>query len=78
MEQQNKLQEEKFKRVKKQKKHLLHYLFIYLICLLAACVTWLLVRYSMREESVGGKDAQSSLAISLTEEYADGEVALYV
>ncbi len=32
------------------KKVWLHYLLVYLVCLLAACVVWLLVRYTMRTD----------------------------
>ena len=32
------------------KKQWLHYLLVYLVCLLAACLVWLLVHYTMRTE----------------------------
>ena len=76
MEQQRK-QEENLKRIKRKKKHLLHYLLIYLVCLLAACITWFLVRYSMREERANG-GADMSCAVSVSEAVAYGEGELYV
>ena len=45
-----KAQAEKNERIKK-KKHILHYLIIYLVCFLVACITWLSVRYSMQENT---------------------------
>ena len=49
MQKELKVQKQQIKSPKK-KTNLLHYLLVYFMCLLAACVTWLLVRYSMREE----------------------------
>ena len=78
MEQQKKQQEEKLKRIKSKKKHLLHYLLIYLICLLAACITWFLVRYSMREERVNYCSAEMACTSPVSEAALYGEGALYV
>ena len=50
MQKEQKVQKQPIKSAKK-KTNLLHYLLVYLMCLLAACITWLLVRYSMREET---------------------------
>ena len=78
MEQQNKMQEEKLKRIQRKKKNILHYLLIYLICLLAACITWLLVRYSMREERADDCGAQASVVTSTVMDATDTEGVLYV
>ena len=74
---QKRLQEENLKRIKKKKKHLLHYLLIYLVCLLAACITWILVRYSMREERTNDA-AEASLTAVAADSTAYGEGMLYV
>ena len=66
MEQQ-KLQERRLKTLKKKRRHLLHYLLIYLICLLAACITWLLVRYSMRAEAPDDFGKEASVSLTLPE-----------
>ena len=55
MEKEQKVQSEKNRRIKKEKRFL-HYLIVYLVCLLVACLTWLSVRYSMRAEQ---NDAQT-------------------
>ena len=73
---QKNLQAEKIKRIKRRK-HALHYLLVYLACLLVAFVIWLSVRYSMRLEdtnplSDGSENSMSALACT------DGEELLYV
>lgn len=64
MKQNNTTPTEKRKRAF-SKKQWLHYLLVYLVCLLAACLAWLLVRYTMRTE----KTVNSSL-------YRDSTVAV--
>ena len=44
------------------KKQWLQYLLVYLVCLLAACLAWLLVRYTMSEETTAGGSLQSDRA----------------
>ena len=77
MQREQKVQVEKIKRIKK-KMHVLHYLLVYLVCLFAACVVWLLVRYSMRidAEDRSADSGASKSTVSLSE--ADGENTLYV
>ena len=75
MQKEQKVQKQQIKPVKKRTKFL-HYLLVYLMCLLAACVTWLLVRYSMREEH---RAIDASLSIN-TVDLCEGTVGedLYV
>ena len=74
MEKTQKVQLEKVERNKK-KKRVLHYLIVYLVCLLVACLTWLSVRYSMRaEENDTLSEASSVTVISPITE----DLALYV
>ena len=77
MEKKQKTQAEKLKLIKR-KKNLLHYFLIYLVCLLAACVVWLSVRYSMRadgEKDVRmGNDFSMSVCVFST---VDGESSFY-
>lgn len=73
---QKNLQAEKIKRIKRRR-HALHYLLVYLACLLVAFVIWLSVRYSMRLEdtdplSGGSENSMSASACT------DGEELLYV
>ena len=75
MEKGQKVQSEKLKRNKK-KKHLLHYLIVYLVCLLVACVTWLSVRYSMRAEE--NKQAEGDCASLSSFLPVEQEETLYV
>ena len=77
MEQQ-KMQDRKLKSVKKQRRHLLHYLLIYLICLLAACLTWLLVRYSMRAEAPDDSCKEASVLVTLPDTMQAPEELPYV
>lgn len=74
MEKEHKVQTEKTKRIRK-KKHVLHYLIVYLVCLLVACLTWLAVRYSMRLEELS-REEDSITVVSLSPE--TWEQTLYV
>ena len=60
MEQEKQPNEENLEQIRreKRKKRFWHYLFVYLICLLAAFVVWLLVHYNMRttEERAAAKE----------------------
>ena len=78
MEQKQTMQEKKSKQIKKQRKNLLHYLLIYLVCLLAACITWLLVRYSMRVGAPEDVGNEASLALCATESAPALEDVFYV
>lgn len=49
MQKEQKVQKQQIKKIQK-KKTLLHYFLVYFMCLVAAFITWLLVRYSMRAE----------------------------
>jgi len=64
MQKEKTTQKEKIKRIKK-KKYILHYLIVYHVCLLVACVTWLSVRYSMQEnaETPYGNDPSPAQAM---------------
>ena len=77
MEQQ-KMQERRSKVSKKKRRHLLHYLLIYLICLLAACITWLLVRYSMRAEAPDDCGNEASVLVTLPDTMQATEELPYV
>lgn len=74
MEQKQKVQSEKAKRVKKEKQ-VLHYLIVYLVCLIVACLTWLSVRYSMRAE--GNDTSTEGSSFSVIDPNSD-EFAFYV
>lgn len=74
MGKEQKVLSEKTKRIKK-KKHILHYLIIYLVCLLVAFATWLSVRYSMRAEEARHEGDSLVAASSISEER---ENTLYV
>ena len=67
MGKEQKVQSERSKQIRR-KKHLLHYLIVYLICLLVACVTWLSVRYSMRAEENTQLENASLCATSVVAE----------
>lgn len=73
---QKNLQAEKIKRIKRRR-HALHYLLVYLACLLVAFVIWLSVRYSMRLEDTNplSDGAENSMSASAC---TDGEELLYV
>ena len=75
MGKEQKVQPDRWKHTRK-KKHLLHYLIVYLVCLLVACVTWLSVRYSMRAEENAQLENASLCADSVTAE--EWENTLYV
>ena len=73
---QKKVQTEKLKRVKR-KKHALHYLLVYLGCLLAAFVIWLSVRYSMRLENTAPHTDDCEATMSVFASFNEEE-SLYV
>ena len=75
MEKEQKVQSEKVKRVKK-KKYVFHYLIVYLVCLLIACVTWLSVRYSTRAEQSGAEKETVLFTASWTSD--NKEQTIYV
>ena len=75
MGKEQKVQSEKTKRIKK-KKHILHYLIVYLVCLLVAFATWLSVRYSMRVEEQQEHEENSLAVAPLNSE--EWENTLYV
>jgi flagellar basal body-associated protein FliL len=78
MEQEKKVQTAKSKRNKKRKT-VLHYVLVYLVCLLAACVTWLSVRYSMRADQARETHKESSLSASVCcLSSSENEFLLYV
>lgn len=63
MKQKNTTPTEKRKRAF-SKKQWLHYLVVYLACLLAACLAWLLVRYTMRTEENVNNSLQHDDAVA--------------
>ena len=73
---QKNLQAEKIKRIKRRK-HALHYLLVYLACLLVAFVIWLSVRYSMRMEDTEPLTDGSENSMSAVN-CAGGEELFYV
>lgn len=76
MEHERKVQTEKVKRVK-SKKHWLHYLLIYLVCLLVACITWLMIRYSMHTEEKADDHTGTRTAETAYFDGADGDLTRY-
>lgn len=76
MGKEQKMQMEKPKRIRK-KKNVLHYVLVYLVCLLAAFVTWLSVRYSMHSDEAKDACAENSLSVSVSALSLDGENSFY-